>query len=106
MDILEHISFYSYPLFFTGIGVLALGLFIWLKNRKAKQNIVFLFLGLASAVWQLMYSITYSVHDQETALILLKIGYAGTMFIAALLFHLLFLFLLFFLPVLPFLLLY
>lgn len=69
------------------IVALLLGLLIYFKNRKSERNIAFALLCLSTIIWQLTWTILFNIHDGEIAVILVKVGYSGIIFLPITIFH-------------------
>ena len=76
------ISIYSIPTLITAILILALGIFVLIKNKVALLNRLFFFLCTSAFVWLLGYTIVYSCKDENSALFWSRISYVGVVFIA------------------------
>lgn len=80
-------SLYSIPPLMAVIVALLLGLLIYFKNRKSERNIAFALLCLSTIIWQLTWTILFNIHDGEIAVILVKVGYSGIIFLPITIFH-------------------
>ncbi len=80
-------NIHSLPLLFTAIIFFGLPLLVLFKSRHSRISKSFFILGSTSGLWQLSYCIAYNLTDYQTILYLIKIAYAGVIFIPAALYH-------------------
>lgn len=81
------INVLSVPPLFISLLLITLGIIVYSKNRKPLINKIFLCLCFVSSIWLLFYALAYNSSDKETALLYLRIGYCGVIFIAVSTFH-------------------
>lgn len=79
-------SYSIFPLI-SALLSLVLGFFIYFRNRKSVLNITFGLTCITTAWWQFSWFILFNVHDEHTALLIVKIGYSGIVFIPVTFFH-------------------
>ncbi len=73
----------SYPAFLVSWMILAIGYFVYIKDKKSESNSSFLFVCFATYMWLFSYSIMFSTKS----LLWGKIGYIGVIFIPVTFFH-------------------
>jgi signal transduction histidine kinase len=78
---------YAIPPLITNIIIVGIGLFVFLRNRKAKLNIIFSFFSLILAIWLSGYAMMYLSKDGAKALSWGRIGFLGIIFIPILSYH-------------------
>ena len=78
---------YAIPPLIMSLLVFSLGCFVFLKNRRAKANILFLLNTLAVSLWLYFDHAVYSATTPEDAYVWSKIGYIPVIFIPPLFFH-------------------
>lgn len=79
---------YSILPLITSFLVFFLGCFVFLKNRQAKANILFLLLTVATSLWLYADYKIYSSHSAAEASIVAKLGYVPVIFIPSFFLHL------------------
>ena len=73
---------YGLPPLITGLLILLLGLFVWVKNVKNRVNESFFLLCFSTFLWLGFYGFSFlQVRKVDTLMLLFKIGYAGVIFI-------------------------
>ena len=75
-----HFNIYAVFNIIAAIFLILIGFFVFLKN-KTRISRVFLFVALAGFAWQFFYGLAYLAVNENTADMLLRIGYAGVIFI-------------------------
>ncbi len=78
---------YAIPPFSTSILVFLLGCFVFLKNRKAKPNVLFLLLTLAISLWLYSDYLLYSGSSSEGLYVWARVSYASVIFIPVFFLH-------------------
>lgn len=78
----------AYTALISGIFMLCMGFFIFLKNPTKKLNIIYLFFTASMATWLIVSFFLYSSKSQAEAIFWDRIIYAGVVFIPSLLIHL------------------
>ena len=75
-------NFYSIPNACAASLLLGLGLLVAFKTRGRWDERILSFIGFCASTftWQFFYCLAYNTPDETAALILLKIGYAGVIF--------------------------
>src|SRR3989338_7494956 len=81
------INIFSIPPFIVSLASLSLGIFIHVKNKKAKQNTSFFLESIAVFLWLFFYSLMFSCNDPKIAMIFARFGYAGVIFIPVAFYH-------------------
>jgi len=81
------LNIYTLPPLVSSMAFLALGFFIYLKNRKAAINRTFLLVCLVTFWWQFSWFILFSANNAAVADYLVKIGYIGIIFIPITFYH-------------------
>lgn len=84
---------YSIPQLISSILLCSLALFVYFNNRKSLTNVIFSTLCLAATVWLFTFGFSYLSRSKNTADILLRVGYAGVIFIPITFYHFVSLFL-------------
>ncbi len=80
-------NLYAMPPFFTSLLVFLLGCFVFLKNRKAKPNILFLLLTFAISLWLFSDYVIYTGSSPEGIYIWAKLSYVSVIFIPVFFLH-------------------
>jgi signal transduction histidine kinase len=78
---------YSLPPLVSSVLFLLLGVFVLLKNKKSTINITFFLVCFLTFWWQFSWFFLFNTNNEETALLLVRIGYAGIILIPAVFFH-------------------
>ncbi|MDH3443923.1 MAG: ATP-binding protein [Deltaproteobacteria bacterium] len=78
--------FASVPTLVTAILSLALGVFV-LRRNKANLNRTFALWCFLTAFWQACWTLLFNVKDENTAMVLARLGYSGITFIPIVFFH-------------------
>jgi len=78
---------FSIPPILSSLLFLALGGFVYLKNRKSIINLTFLLVCLTTFWWQFSWFFLFNIEDQTLAAILVKIGYIGILLLPATFLH-------------------
>jgi len=81
------LSPYSLPPLIVSILFLLLGSAIYFKNKKSRINIAFVLLSFVTFWWQFSWFILFNTQDKFLASILVKVGYAGIIFIPVFFYH-------------------
>jgi signal transduction histidine kinase len=84
---------YSFPVLFTSLLLLLLGVAVFLKNTKKRVNLQFLIICLTSSIWLFFTSLAYNSLSQIQSFLLFRIAYIGIIFIPFTFFHYIVLFL-------------
>ncbi|MFA5147083.1 MAG: ATP-binding protein [Candidatus Omnitrophota bacterium] len=84
---------YSYPPLIAGFSIMALGVFVFLHNKKAALNRVFALMCFSIFIWLGSYTIAFSVRSKELALFWARFSYIGVIFIPITVHHISVLFL-------------
>ncbi len=74
------ISIYSIPPLVGAVFSLFIGGFVLSKNRTSEVHISFALFALSLFVWLFGYTVTYSIADEQTALLFARISCTGAMF--------------------------
>ena len=77
---------YTYPSLVSACAFMLIGLFTFWKS-ESPARIPFSTLCLLTVVWQLAWSILFNVTDQRLALMIVKFGYGGIIFIPITYYH-------------------
>jgi signal transduction histidine kinase len=77
-----HFSIYSVGNILSGIFVLLLGFWVYFKKRQSSVNRNFFYLAFMTFIWLIFYGVSYLSTAEEQALLFLKIGYTGVIFMA------------------------
>jgi two-component system, NtrC family, sensor kinase len=77
----------SIPTLVTATISLFLGLFVIGKNKKASLNWSFAVWCFLTFYWQACWTLLFNVRNEETALLLARLGYSGIIFIPIVFFH-------------------
>ena len=81
-------NLYPIPSFIASILLLGLALFVYKSNRRSPVNITFSLECFASFIWQFCYGMMYLFsYDKEAALLWMKIGYLGVIYISVFIYH-------------------
>jgi len=80
-------NLFSIPPLASAMLFLLLGVFIFLSNRKSRLNLTFFLICLSTCWWQFSWFILFNIHNEQLALILVRIGYAGILFIPIFFYH-------------------
>lgn len=86
-------NLFSIPPLASAMLFLLLGVFIFLSNRKSRLNLTFFLICLSTFWWQFSWFILFNVQNENLAQILIRIGYAGIIFIPVFFYHFFILFL-------------
>lgn len=78
---------YAVPPLITSILVLLLGCFVFLKNKIAKPNRLFLLETLTISLWLFFDYMMYTSHSSEKAFMWAKASYVGAIFIPPVFLH-------------------
>jgi serine phosphatase RsbU (regulator of sigma subunit) len=79
---------YSIPPLISSLIFISLGIFVFLKNKKATLNRLFVLSCIPTFWWQFSWFILFNVHNNDhLASILVKVGYTGITFITMTFFH-------------------
>jgi Signal transduction histidine kinase regulating C4-dicarboxylate transport system len=86
--IMQDFNPYSIPSFIASILLLGLAVFVYKSNRRSPVNITFALECFVSFVWQFCYGMMYLFwHDRGQALLWMKIGYLGVIYISVFIYH-------------------
>lgn len=80
-------NLFSIPPLASAMLFLLLGVFIFLSNRKSKLNLTFFLICLSTFWWQFSWFILFNIKSEQSALALIRIGYAGIIFIPIFFYH-------------------
>lgn len=81
-------NLYSAPSLIVSILLLGLALFVYKSNRRSPINITFSLECFASFIWQFCYGMMYLFsYDKDAALLWMKIGYLGVIYISVFIYH-------------------
>ncbi|MCX5666117.1 MAG: hypothetical protein NT036_03600, partial [Candidatus Omnitrophica bacterium] len=84
----HNFNLYSIPSFIASILLLGLALFVYKSNRRSPINITFALECFVSFIWQFCYGMMYLFsYDKDMALLWMKIGYLGVIFISVFIYH-------------------
>jgi signal transduction histidine kinase len=83
----DFLNSYTIPPLISSLAFFALGIFVFLKNKKESINKTFLFVCLATFWWQFSWYILFSTRNELLADYLVKIGYVGIVFIPITFYH-------------------
>jgi len=78
---------YSIPPLVSAVLFLFLGLFVLSRNLKAHSHIAFSLNCLVTFWWQFTWTILFNIKDPLLALVLVKVGYTGIIFIPITFWH-------------------
>jgi len=78
---------YAFPPLITDAILISIGLFVFLKNKTSKINIIFSLFAFSMAVWLFGYVNMYLSKDTYTALRWARIGFLGIIFIPVFAYH-------------------
>ena len=78
---------YAIPPLITDIILLVIGLFVYLKNRASKLNIIFSLFSFSMVVWLFGYTNMYLSKEPSIALKWARIGFLGIIFIPIFAYH-------------------
>jgi signal transduction histidine kinase len=73
---------YAIPNFLVSIFLLAIGTFVFVKNKKSAVNISFLVLCLSASIWIFGNAVSFSSLNETTALFWSRFSYTGVVFIS------------------------
>ena len=82
------VSFYSIPYIIGGLISLALGWFVFWKNRASSTNRMFFFLCSIFSIWLLSYAIAYSTKSEAVAKTCAATTCTAVIFVGTFLYHL------------------
>jgi len=80
-------NFYSFPPLISAFLFFLTGFFVFSRNKKSEVNLAFMLTCLSTFWWQFSWFILFNCHDEKLALFLVKLGYAGIIFIPLTFFH-------------------
>lgn len=81
-------NYYAIGPTIVAIFVLLLGLFVLLKNRKNKLNLIYFYLSISLFIWLICFSLMYwNTGNYELAYLLAKIGFIGVIFTPVCILH-------------------
>lgn len=80
-------SAYSIPPLITAILSLFLCFFVIFRNPKSSLNLIFGAACFLTAYWQVTWAVLFNLTDPVLALLFIKIGYSGIIFIPIVFFH-------------------
>jgi GGDEF domain-containing protein len=80
-------AFNTIPYLIVGSSLFFLGSFVFLKNIRARVNILLGFTCMAGTLWLLCSSLANYFAGKELVMFLLRLGYVGFIFIPILLYH-------------------
>ena len=78
---------YSIFTFLGGSFSLLLGAFVFFKNRNVPQNRSFVLMCLSICVWLFAYTICYSTHNIDLAILLARIACTAVVFVGTTFYH-------------------
>ena len=81
------LNLYTIPPLVSSLAFLALGIFVFLKNKKESINKTFLYVCLATFWWQFSWFILFGANDEITASYMVMVGYVGIIFIPITFYH-------------------
>jgi signal transduction histidine kinase len=84
---LERLNPYSIPPFISAVLFASLASYVYLQNRTSRKNQFFSIWCLLTFHWQVAWSLLFNVGDEQTALLIARIGYSGIVFLPIFLFH-------------------
>ena len=77
----------TYSSLVSGLFMIGLGVFVFLKNPKQKSNLIFLIFCIAVAWWLLSTFMMYKAKTESEAIFWDRIVYVGVVFIPILMYH-------------------
>lgn len=80
-------NIYAIPPLLTGLILTIIGLFVFLKNKTSKLNIIFSLFSLSMVIWLFGYTNMYLSKDSAIALKWARIGFLGIIFIPIFAYH-------------------
>jgi signal transduction histidine kinase len=80
-------SIYSFPPLLCSLFAFLLGFFVYLQNKKSIVNVSFALLCLFTFWWQFCWSILFSLHNEDLAFFVVRLGYTGIIFIPYAFYH-------------------
>lgn len=80
-------NIYAIPPLITDLILIGIGLFVFLKNRHSKLNILFSLFSFSMAFWLFGYTNMYLTKDAVVALKWARLGFVGIIFIPILAYH-------------------
>jgi len=78
---------YYMPPLITSLWFLFLGIFVFVKNKESNTNKCFMFLCLATFIWQFSWFILFSSMFKGLNTTIINIGYSGIIFIPIVYYH-------------------
>jgi len=78
---------YSIAPLISSVLFVALGYFVWSRDRKATVNAALALACVATFWWQASWVFLFSIQDLRLAHLVVKIGYSGIIFIPVTLYH-------------------
>jgi hypothetical protein len=70
-------NWFSLPMLLSGVGMLALGVVVAIRERGSRVGLSYLALALTICVWLFSYSVMYSLDDPRAALWWMRVAANG-----------------------------